>query len=159
MRRAFVGRKRELGFLDSLFVDDPPANVVLVHGPGGIGKSTLLRHVQRRGEAAGWTPVLVEARDLPPVPDALDDALAEARDVERPLVLIDSYERMAALGGYLRRAVLPQLPDATIVVIAGRRAPEPGWCEGGWEGLTVELELEPLSGAESRGAAGRPGRG
>ncbi len=55
---AFVGRKRELGFVDSLFVDDPPANVVLVHGPGGIGKSTLLRHVQRRGEAAGWTPVL-----------------------------------------------------------------------------------------------------
>ncbi len=153
MRRdeaAFVGRERELGFLDSLFVDDPPANVVLMHGPGGIGKSTLLRHVQRRGEAAGWTPVLVEARDLPPVPDALNDALAEAREVERPLVLIDSYERMAALGGYLRRAVLPELPDATIVVIAGRRPFEPGWSEGGWEGLTIELELEPLSGRESR---------
>jgi hypothetical protein len=146
---AFVGRKRELGFVDSLFVDDPPANVVLVHGPGGIGKSTLLRHVRRRGEAAGWTPVLVEARDLPPVPDALEDALAAARDVERPLVLIDSYERMAALGGFLRRAVLPHLPDATVVVIAGRRAPEPGWSEGGWEGVTVELQLEPLSAPES----------
>lgn len=146
---AFVGRKRELGFVDSLFVEDPPANVVLVHGPGGIGKSTLLRHVQRRGEAAGWTPVTVEARDLPPVPDALNDALAAAREVERPLVLIDSYERMAALGGFLRRSVLPGLPDATIVVIAGRRQPEPGWSEGGWEGLTVELELEPLTGAES----------
>lgn len=147
---AFVGRKRELGFLDSLFVDDPSANVVLVHGPGGIGKSTLLRHVRRHGEAAGWTPVLVEARDLPPVPDALHDALAEAREVERPLVLIDSYERMAALGGYLRRAVLPELPDATIVVIAGRRPFEPGWTEGGWESLSVELELEPLSADESR---------
>ena len=146
---AFVGRKRELGFVDSLFVADPPANVVFVHGPGGIGKSTLLRHVQRRGEAAGWTPVTVEARDLPPVPDALNDALAAAREVERPLVLIDSYERMAALGGFLRRAVLPELPDATIVVIAGRRQPEPGWSEGGWESLTVELELEPLTGAES----------
>ena len=144
-----MGRKRELGFVDSLFVEDPPANVVLVHGPGGIGKSTLLRHVQRRGEAAGWTPVTVEARDLPPVPDALNDALAAAREVERPLVLIDSYERMAALGGFLRRSVLPGLPDATIVVIAGRRQPEPGWSEGGWEGLTVELELEPLTGAES----------
>lgn len=36
MRRdeaAFVGRERELDFLDSLFVDDPPANVVLMHGP------------------------------------------------------------------------------------------------------------------------------
>jgi hypothetical protein len=147
---AFVGRTREIGFLDSLFVDDPPANVVLMHGPGGIGKSTLLRHVQRHGKAAGWTPVLVEARDLPPVPDALHDALAEAREVPRPLVLIDSYERMAALGGYLRRALLPELPDATIVVIAGRRPFEPGWTEGGWEGLTVELELGPLSAHESR---------
>lgn len=94
--------------------------------------------------------MLVEARDLPPVPDALDDALAEAREVERPLVLIDSYERMAALGGYLRRAALPELPDATIVVIAGRRPFEPGWTEGGWEALTVEMELEPLSAQDSR---------
>ena len=155
---AFVGRKRELGFVDSLFVEDPPANVVLVHGPGGIGKSTLLRHVQRRGEAAGWTPVTVEARDLPPVPDALNDALAAAREVERPLVLIDSYERMAALGGFLRRAVLPELPDATIVVIAGRRAARAGLVRGRLG--------EPHGGAGARAAdgrgvgraAGRPGR-
>ena len=156
---AFVGRKRELGFVDSLFVDDPPANVVLVHGPGGIGKSTLLRHVQRRGEAAGWTPVLVEARDLPPVPDALHDALAAARDVERPLVLIDSYERMAALGGYLRRAVLPELPDATIVVIAGRRAPEPGWSRGRLGGPDGGARARAAVGAGVGRAAGGAGRG
>ena len=149
-KAAFVGRRRELGFLDSLFVESPPASVVLVHGPGGIGKSTLLREVRRRGEEAGWTPVLVEGRDLPPVPDALDDALAEARRAERPLVLLDSYERMTALGGYLRRVVLPELPDATIVVIAGRRAPDQAWSEGGWDAMSVELALEPLSGPESR---------
>jgi hypothetical protein len=156
---AFVGRKREVGFLDSLFVADPPANVVLLHGPGGIGKSTLLRQVQRTGAAAGWTPVLVEGRDLPPVPDALDDALAEARQAERPLVILDSYERMTALGGYLRRAVLPELPDSTIVIIAGRRAPDPGWGEGGWESLSVELELDPLSDSESRALLAAQGVG
>ena len=118
---AFVGRRPELGFLDSLFVDDPPANVVLVHGPGGIGKSSLLRRVRQRGQEAGWTPLLVEGRDLPPVADALDDALARAHSFERPLVLLDTYERMAALGGHLRRSVLPGLPDASIVVIAGPR--------------------------------------
>ena len=64
-RAAFVGRARELEAIAELFSDDPPASVVLVHGPGGIGKSALLRQVADRGRAAGWTPVFVEGRDLP----------------------------------------------------------------------------------------------
>jgi hypothetical protein len=146
----FVGRAAELALIDGLLVDDPPASVVLVHGPGGIGKSALLREVARRGHRVGRTPVVVEGRDLPPLPDALDRALAPARAAERPLVLIDSYERMAALGAHLRRVVLPALPDRTVVVIAGRRPPEPGWSEEGWEALTRDLELGPLSAAEAR---------
>src|SRR3954454_23596501 len=145
-RDAFVGRRRELAELRELFVDDPAASVVLLHGPGGIGKSTLLRELERRGREAGWTPVSVEGRDLPPVPDALEAALAPARAAERPLLLIDTYERMTALGGYLRRGLLPSLPDRAVVVIAGREAPDPGWFEGGWETLVIELEL----GTQSR---------
>ena len=109
---AFVGRRPELGFLDSLFVDDPPANVVLVHGPGGIGKSTLLRRMVQRGQEAGWTPLLVEGRDLPPVADALDDALARAHSFKRPLVVLDTYERMRRWAATCAASVLPDLPDA-----------------------------------------------
>ena len=89
-QQAFVGRRRELAELDRLFVDDPPASVVLLHGPGGIGKSTTLRELERRGREKGWTPVTFEGRDLPPVPDALEAALAPARAAERPLLLIDT---------------------------------------------------------------------
>lgn len=149
-REAFVGRTRELAELGKLFVEDPPASVVLLHGPGGIGKSTLLRELERRGREAGWTPVSVEGRDLPPVPDALEAALAPARAAERPLLLLDTYERMTALSGYLRRDLLPALPDRAVVVMAGRGAPDPGWFEGGWETLAMELELGPLSGDEAR---------
>ena len=105
-RAAFVGRAGELEAIAELFVDDPPASVVLVHGPGGIGKSALLRQVADRGREAGWSPVLVEGRELPPVPDAIEEALAAAHEHERPLILIDTYERMTALGGHLRRALL-----------------------------------------------------
>ena len=147
---AFVGRRPEIGFLDALFVDDPPANVVLVHGPGGIGKSSLLRRMVQRGQEAGWTPLMIEGRDLPPVADALDDAVARAHSFKRPLVVLDTYERMQALGGHLRREVLPGLPDETIVVIAGRGVPDAAWREGGWENLTVELELTPLDPGEAR---------
>jgi AAA ATPase domain len=146
----FVGRRRELDLFDRSFVDDPPVNVVLVHGPAGIGKSTLLREVVRRGERCGWRPRWIEGRDLLPLPDALEDALTGAREEERPLIVVDSYERMTALGGYLRRSVLPSLPERAIVVVAGRAVPEASWFAGGLETVVRELELGGLSREESR---------
>lgn len=122
--------------------------MVLIHGPGGIGKTALLREAARRAGGA-FEPFWVEGLELPPYPSAVEDALDGARGAERPLVLIDNYERMTALGGYLRRQVLPALPENTIVLIAGRTRPEAGWFEGGWESLCVELELGGLSRGES----------
>jgi DNA-binding SARP family transcriptional activator len=145
----FVGRRSELDLFDGLFVDDPARSVVLIHGPGGIGKSTLLREVARRGARHGWTPRLVEGRELLPVPNALEEALAGVREDERPLLLFDTYERIQAIDSYLRRCLLPALPERAIVVIAGRRPPSVGWSEGGWENLTAELELQRLSPDEA----------
>ena len=141
----FIGRARELLIVDVMFEPDAPASVLLVHGPGGIGKSVLLREIRRRGVAAGWMPFALDARDLPPVPDAVEQALAGAWTTERPLVLIDTYERMSALGSYLRSTLLPSLPANAVVVVAGRDEPEPGWSEGGWETVAVELPLAPFS--------------
>jgi hypothetical protein len=140
----FVGRERELAFFDSLFADDPPAQVVLVHGPGGIGKSTLLREVARRGATRGWTTKLVEGRDLAPVPGDIESALGDVSTDPQPLILFDTYERMAAADGWLRGRFLPSLPARSVVVLAGRTAPEPAWFENGWERLAVELKLDPM---------------
>jgi hypothetical protein len=146
----FVGRQRELELFDELFVHDPPANVVLVHGPAGVGKSTLLREVVRHGEQCGWQPHWVEGRDLLPLPDALEDALTGVREEERPLIIFDSYERVTALGRYLWRSVLPSLPERAIVAVARRGLPEASWFARGWETVVRELELGPLSPEESR---------
>ena len=73
----FVGREPELEFFDSLFVEEPTHQVVLVHGPGGIGKSTLLREVARRAEKRGYRPTLVEGRELAPVPGEIENALGD----------------------------------------------------------------------------------
>jgi hypothetical protein len=143
----FVGRERELAFFESLFAPDPPAQVVLVHGPGGIGKSTLLREVARRASKRGWTTKLVEGRDLAPVPGEIESALGDITASENPLILFDTYERMTAAGGWLRARLLPSLPARSVVVLAGRAAPEPGWFEGGWERLAVELKLDPIPAA------------
>jgi hypothetical protein len=153
----FVGRGRELITADVMFGPDAPASVLLVHGPGGIGKSFLLREIRRRGVAAGWTPFALDARDLTPLPDAVEAALEGAWEVERPLVLIDTYERMSALGGYLRATLLPSLPARAVVVVAGREMPDHGWFEGGWETVTLELALAPFSDREARTLLARHG--
>jgi hypothetical protein len=144
-RRRFVGRATELAFFDSLLVEDPPANVVLVHGPGGIGKSTMLREVARRAREHGRSPRLVDARELAPVPGQIEQALDGVDADTLPLVMFDTYERMTAAGAYLRQRLLPSLPDRSVVILAGRTAPEPEWFQGGWERVTVEYELQPLA--------------
>jgi hypothetical protein len=143
-RRRFTGRAAELRFLEQCLGDDPPASVVLVCGPGGIGKSALLRELARRADARGWDVVRVDGRELTPQSGALEAVLATARGSDRPLLLIDSFERMTALGGYLRRELLPSLPGRTLVVISGRGAPDPAWFADGWEGVARLLDLGAL---------------
>jgi hypothetical protein len=155
--RTFVGRERELAQFDVLLDDGAPSSVVFVHGPGGVGKSTLLREVARRAVRRGYTPVLVEGRDLAPVPGQLEAALAGVAAHARPLVVFDTYERMSAAGSYLRSRVLPALPEGALVIVAGRRAPEPGWLADGWEHITTAMELKPLGDEEAAALVGHHG--
>jgi len=144
----FVGRGDELALLEALLTDDPPLRVVHVHGPGGIGKSALLREFSRRALSLGGTVSWVDGRELSPVPGALEAALAAVRDAPAPIVVLDTYERMAALDTFLRHDLLPRLPARTVVVIAGRRPPADGWFQHGWEAVCAELPLKPLEQAE-----------
>ncbi len=153
----FVGREQELALFDDVLAPDPSASVVFVHGPGGVGKSTLLREIARRGERRGFTPCVIEGRDLAPVPGQLEEALDGVHDHERPLLLFDTYERMSAAGGWLRQSLLPGLPAGAVVVLAGRGAPEPGWSEDGWERLTLKLELKPLTDSDAELLCARHG--
>jgi AAA ATPase domain len=145
----FVGRVPELARLERLLGPDPPVSVVLLHGPAGVGKSALLRELARRAAARGATPIAVEARELAPLADELDRALAAALTAPRPLVLLDSWERLAALDGHLRRDVLPSLPADALVVIASREAPGRSWFAGGWENVVLDLTLGPLGADEA----------
>ncbi len=148
-RSRFVGRAGELALLEGCLEPDPQANVILVSGPGGIGKSTLLREFGRRAAAKGWDVYTIEGRDLTPTPDALEELLRDAAGSEQALVLIDTFEKMGGLAGYLRRELLPALPDSTLIVIAGRGEPDAAWFADGWEGIAAELPLAGLAPNEA----------
>jgi hypothetical protein len=154
-RGRFVGRESELAFLDRCMEADPPASVIHVVGPGGIGKSALLRAAARRARAIGWEVVSLDGRELGPASAVLEGVVRRASKMRKgirgggPLILLDSYEHMSALDGYLRRDLLPTLPDRALVVIAGRGEPDPGWFSGGWEAVTARIELHGLAEQES----------
>ena len=145
----FVGRAEELARLEGLVGEDPPVSVVLLHGPGGVGKSALMRELARRVRAHGVTPVEIEARGIAPLTEELDRALEPAMTARRPLVLLDSWERLAVLDAHLRRHLLPRLPADALVVIASRDAPGRSWFSAGWDHVVLDLPLGPLRRGEA----------
>ncbi|HRE03819.1 MAG TPA: hypothetical protein PLV68_21160, partial [Ilumatobacteraceae bacterium] len=145
-----MGRAVELAAFDAILSRADPRNVVHLIGPGGIGKSTLLREVARRAAALGYVVRVLEGRDLPPFPDEIGEALEVGDLGGRPLLMIiDSYELLGSLDGHLRNSVVPSLPDSSVVVLAGRTRPSPGWFDGGWDTVSATVELTGISNAEA----------
>ncbi len=151
----FVGRAPELARIQEL-LDQRNGSIALVHGPGGIGKSALLRETARRAAAAGRPVVALDLRDATPAPEVLAPVLAAAAH-DRPVVTIDTFEHVAALAGYLRHDVLPSLPMGAFVLIASRLAPDNAWRSSEWGRVTTEIELQPLSRAEATALLGSRG--
>lgn len=133
-----IGRTRDLAAIQAL-LDDPQAPLVVLTGPGGIGKSRLAAAVvaaERTRRAR--TAVLVDLAQLPPdqagldllLPtiaaalnldqhrpgDPIDSASLGAAIGERPLLLaLDGMEHLAAAGPQLT-ALLQLAPRLTILV-------------------------------------------
>lgn len=163
--RSFVGRERELELFRSALRERPPPFAVLhVHGPGGVGKTTLLERFADEADAAGRRRVVLDARALGGSPAAFLDALAEAAGAPdaasalealgaegAPVLIVDTCERLAALDDWLRDTFLPDLPEGALVVLAGRDPPQPGWrTDPGWRALLRTVALDNLEADESR---------
>ncbi|MFJ9038833.1 ATP-binding protein [Streptomyces sp. NPDC102406] len=148
---AFVGRRTELALLrDSLAGRPGAASVLYVHGPGGIGKSTLLRQYAKEARALGRPVVHVDGRALTAAPEAFEKAAAAAVRAPGTLLLIDTFEHCQSLEGWLREEFLPGLADDVLVVVAGRRAPTVDWVtDPGWAGLLAVVELADLGADEA----------
>ena len=158
---ALVGRAEERARLTTLLAPDGPA-AVFVHGPGGIGKTTLVTGVLtqlplncisvdgRRMEptVSGALAALGTALGGPAPPSAPAAAeLIAAAGVD--VLLIDSFERLNLLDGWIRNELTSTLPAAVTTLLVGRRGPNVAWRTApGWRTLLGELVVGPLTATD-----------
>jgi AAA ATPase domain len=139
-RRRFVGRAAEVElFLGALALPEPPFSVLWIHGPGGVGKTTLLGALADAATDAGVGPVSLDLRAIEPSLPAFLAELgraaglpAEASPQEAlagrvpAVLLLDTFEAAVGLEDWLREEFVPALPVRALVVVAARNGTS-GW--------------------------------
>ena len=163
-RRRFVGRTSEVElFRVALEAPEPQFQLLYLHGPPGIGKTTLLEVYAEIAAETSANVVRVDGRDLAPSPHAVLEALGvpEVHDEDRAIawpplggrlvIMFDTYELLAPLDEWVRTWLLPRLPATALTVLAGRAAPDAAWrADPAWRELLRVVSLRNLSPEDSR---------
>jgi hypothetical protein len=149
--RLFVGREPEVAEWEVALGLTAPT-IIHVTGPGGIGKSALLRVFAERAQPAGLAVKELDARTVEPsIPGvrAALDAAGLVPESDRIVLLLDTYEELAACDFFVRSEILRRV-GPHLVVIAGRGQPDAGWfASNGWGARVVHLPLKNLDAADT----------
>lgn len=165
-RQAFVGREKEIALFKSMVQSEKPLRILLhIYGPGGQGKTTLLRHLSEISNETGLPAFILDGRQIQAHPSAVLEALSgemrlntveeipEKLEALGPTVVLffDTYEKLSPLDDWFRTDFLPLLPSCVRTVICGRKAPSLAWkTDPGWKRLMEVAPLRNFSLGESR---------
>src|SRR3712207_6548999 len=129
-----VGRERELARLTDAV---RAGGVTYVHGLPGIGKSALLGAFADDARTGGTHVIALDCRAVEPTERGFlhgaggfadAEALVEHLRVHAPAVLVlDQYENFRLMDSWLRRTLVPALPDDVAVVLGCRERPLAAW--------------------------------
>ena len=167
----FVGRAAELGLFDgAVSAEEPAFRVLFVHGPGGVGKSTLLDECALVAGGAGAWVVRIDGREVTSTPEGVLTAVADVLAVPtdggpilparpgRVVLLVDGYEWLDHIDGWVRDRLLPRLPASSVAVVASRSPPRPEWrADPAWSELLRVVSLRNLDPEAARSYLDRRG--
>jgi energy-coupling factor transporter ATP-binding protein EcfA2 len=162
----FVGRQKELEFFDQLLNQQQPSvHLLYIYGPGGQGKTTLLKQFADLCKESSTPFIQLDCRYIEsnpgsfkqtfqaasPFPKSKDMLEAIDQHEGNVVLLIDTYEKLKPLDDWLRMDFLPELPGNIITVISGRSSLSTNWkTDPGWQGITKIFSIKELDKEESK---------
>jgi hypothetical protein len=163
-RQYFTGRDKELQIFKTIVQASQLSCFLLyLHGPGGQGKTTLVKEYTDFCREQAVSFIHVDGRDINAAPQnfitALQEQLQTKEDIfialqktdSRMVLLVDTYEKLTPIDDWMRQEFLPQMPDNVLTVLSGRKAPSKNWVlDNGWQQLMKVLQVRNLSPSESR---------
>jgi DNA-binding CsgD family transcriptional regulator len=155
--RWFLGRQADLTALDSA-LDDASCSLLYLSGQAGVGKSSLLLEFARQCSERGFPVSYLDAAEFDRhTADELqrwyarhaallvESALANSAGA-RPVLVLDSYERLAALEPWLLGQFATELPSNVLFVFASRQVQSSRLAlDPAWSALTRRWQLTPWS--------------
>ena len=150
-QRAFIGRELEVEAFRSALDDRArPFTLLFVTGPGGIGKTSLLRRYAHEAHEAGRIVVELDGRTGQCTTAAFEADARPMLAAEPAVLIVDGFEEYQGLESWLREDFLPRLPLGSIVVFSGRVRPAQDWqTDPAWHEILRVVELGGLSRREA----------
>ena len=125
-KKNFVGRQKEIAFFENLLREtEPSCHLLYIYGPGGQGKTTLLRQFGDSCKETGVPFLHIDCRYVDPHPESFEKAVQTAspfngkKDLiyaidqhKGPVVLmIDTDEKLKPLDDWFNTPYPAGLPD------------------------------------------------
>jgi DNA-binding CsgD family transcriptional regulator len=153
--RWFMGRQSDLALLDSA-LDDSSCSLLYLTGQAGVGKTSLLLEFAWQRQQLSLPVSYVDAAEVSQrsveelqrwytrhATLLLEGARANPSSA-RPVLLLDSYERLALLEPWLLGQFAPGLPSDVLLVFASRHVPSARLgLDAAWASLTRRGQIAP----------------
>ena len=152
--RWFMGRQPDLALLDSVRAD-ANCSLLFLTGQAGVGKTSLLLEFARQCLELSLPVSYVDAAEVGR--HSVEELqrwytrhatllleAARSNSTDRPILLLDSYERLALLEPWLLGQFAPGLPSNVLLVFASRQAQSSRLrLDPAWANLTRRVQLAP----------------